>query len=205
MTENDASPATNNLPNAGRAPRLRTVKTETLAHKLGTTAHLSPLLMKARRLGLRAAADLCTLAVQRGCRHYWQGDEPQGELLSPDQFSNEELAIALLSIAAPYDPHAIRCGAAMLGAKANDLPTLARLTRWERSETVVRYVVECGLRFEPENSFWSELLSLLPQAPAPKSGVLPHPTRFVAMNGYERGVGKRITTEWQRPQPTPAA
>ena len=29
---------------------------------------------------------------------------------------------------------------------------------------------------------------------------MPHPTRFVAMSGYERGVGKKITTEWQRPQ-----
>jgi hypothetical protein len=29
---------------------------------------------------------------------------------------------------------------------------------------------------------------------------MPHPTRFVAMSGYERGVGKKITTEWQRPK-----
>jgi hypothetical protein len=29
---------------------------------------------------------------------------------------------------------------------------------------------------------------------------MPHPTRFVEMNGYERGVGKKVTTEWQRPQ-----
>ncbi len=38
------------------------VKTPTLAEKLGTTAHLSPLLRKARRLGL-SPADLQTLAV----------------------------------------------------------------------------------------------------------------------------------------------
>ena len=33
---------------------------------------------------------------------------------------------------------------------------------------------------------------------------MPHPTRFVAMNGYERGVGKKITTEWQRPKQSAA-
>lgn len=46
------------------------VKPETLARRLGTTAHLSPLLMKARRLGLRVPEDLERLAVRRGCRYY---------------------------------------------------------------------------------------------------------------------------------------
>lgn len=178
---------------------------DTLAHRLGTTAHLSPLLMKARWLGLRVPEDLCTLAVQRGCRHYWQGDEPATPLLTQEQMSDEELAMALLCIAGQYDPHAIRCGAAMLGAEGNDPVNIARLAVWERSEAVVRYVAECGAKFEPENAFWSTLLTLMPQTPPPKPGVLPHPTRFVAMNGYERGVGKKITTEWQRPQHRPAA
>ena len=178
---------------------------DTLAHRLGTTTHRSPLLIKARRLGLGAPSDLCTLAVQRGCRHYWQGHEPVGELVSPLEFSNEELALALLTIAAPYDPHAIRCGAAMLGAVGNNVATLARLSAWERSEAVVRYIAECGRKFEPGNPFWSDLLALVPVTAAFKEGVMPHPTRFVAMNGYERGVGKRITTEWQRPQVRPAA
>lgn len=74
------------------------MKPESLAHKLGTTTHISPLLMKARRLGLRGAEDLCTLAVQRGCRHYCQGTEPEGELLAESQFSNEELALGYHSV-----------------------------------------------------------------------------------------------------------
>lgn len=183
----------------------RAMQPDTLARRLGTTTHVSPLLMKARRLGLRAPGDLERLAIQRGCRHYWQGDEPPGELLSQAQFSNEELALALLSIAGAYEPHSIRCGAAMLSAEGNAPVNLARLAVWERSVTVVRYVAECGAKFEPENAFWSKLLALLPQTPPPKDGVLPHPTRFVAMNGYERGVGRMITTEWQRPQKRTAA
>jgi hypothetical protein len=178
---------------------------ETLAHNLGTTTHVSPLLMKARRLGLSGAEDLCTLTVQRGCRHYWQGHEQEREpLLTQAQYSNEELAIALLSIAGRYDPHAIRCGAAMLGAEGNKPETLVRLARWERSEQVVRYIAECGIQFEATNAFWSELLNLLPKTQPPKEGVMPHPTRFVAMNGFERGIGKKVTTEWQRPQRTVA-
>lgn len=175
------------------------METETLARKLGTTTHLSPLLMKARRLGLRVPEDLRTLAVQRGCRHYWQGDEPAGELVPVEAFSNEELAVALLSIAQVYDPFSIRCGAAMLGAEGNDPHVLARLAVWERSEMVVAYVAECGRKYEPDNAFWTELLALLPTVTKPKDGVMPHPTRFVAMNGYVRGVGRKMTAEWQRP------
>jgi len=163
------------------------------------TAHVSPLLMKAARLGLRGPEDLCTLAVQRGCRHYSQGEEPRDEMVSRVDFSDEELAASLLTIAGPYDPHSIRCGAAMLGAKGSDPVALARLAKWERSEAVFRYVAECGSRFEPDNPFWRTLISILPECTPLKSGVMPHPTRFVAMNGYERGIGGKITYEWQRP------
>lgn len=176
------------------------METETLAYKLGTTTHLSPLLMKARRLGLRIPEDLQALAVQRGCRHYWQENVPANELAAQGEFSNEELAMALLSVAQAYDPHSIRCGAAMLGAVGNNPKVLARLATWERSEVVVAYVAACGKKYEPDNSFWSDLLALLPPTPQPKDGVMPHPTRFVAMNGYERNVGKKTSIEWQRPQ-----
>ena len=169
----------------------------TLAAKLGTTTHLSPLLHKARRLGL-GPRELETLAVQRGCRHYATGSEPERPLASEDEFSNEELAIALLSTALPYEPHSIRCGAAMLGAENNEPRRLARLALLERSVALVRYVAEAGKRFEPANRFWQELLAALPAAPPPKSGVLPHPTRFVAMTGFTRR-GRETVVEWQRP------
>jgi len=55
--------------------------TPTVATKLGTTTHLSPLLRKARRLGL-GPAELRALAVQRGCRHYSNGSEPKEPLSS---------------------------------------------------------------------------------------------------------------------------
>jgi hypothetical protein len=171
----------------------------TLATKLGTTTHLSPLLHKAQRLGL-GPKELEILAVQRGCRHYSNGSEPTQPLVTENEFSNEELAIALLSTALPYEPHSIRCGAAMLGATGNNPRKLARLAILERCITPVRYVAEAGKGFEPENGFWQELLGALPSVPLPKSGVLPHPTRFVAMTGFTRR-GPGLVVEWQRPAP----
>lgn len=169
----------------------------TLAAKLGTTTHLSPLLHKARRLGL-GPSELETLAVQRGCRHYATGSEPELSLASEDEFSNEELAIALLSTALPYEPHRIRCGAAMLGAEGNEPRRLARLAVLERCVVPVRYVAEAAAHFEPTNRFWQELLEALPPGPLPKPGILPHPTRFVAMTGFTRR-GRETVIEWQRP------
>ena len=173
------------------------MKEPTLAAKLGTTTHLSPLLRKAQRLGL-GPRELEILAAQRGARHYSDGTEPKQPLASEEDFSNEELAIALLSIALRYDPHSIRCGAAMLSAEGNSPRRLARLAVMERSETPVRYVAEAGRHFEPDNRFWIELLEALPVVPQPKSGVLPHPTRFVAMTGFTRK-GPGLVVEWQRP------
>lgn len=173
------------------------METPTLAAKLGTTTHLSPLLRKARRLGL-GPNDLQILAAQRGCRHYANGSEPKQSLASEKEFSNEELAVALLSTVLPYDPHSIRCGAAMLNAEGNDPRRLARLAIMERSVVPVRHVAEAGRRYEPENDFWQTLLSALPAAKVPKSGVLPHPTRFVAMTGFTRH-GPGLVVEWQRP------
>lgn len=169
----------------------------TLAEKLGTTRHVSPLLQKAWRLNL-GPRELEILAVQRGCRHYSNGSEPPKPLASEEDFSNEELAIALLSPALRYDPHSIRCGAAMLGAKGNDPGRLAKLAIRERAERIVRYVAEAGRSFEPGNSFWARLLELLPPVPPPPTGVLPHPTRFVAMTGFTRN-GPELLVEWQRP------
>lgn len=101
----------------GGAPHLRAVAaTPTLAEKLGTTAHLSPLLRKAARLGL-GAAELRALAVQRGCRHYQTGNEPA--------------------------------------------------------------------------------------TPPPPPGVLPHPTRYVAMTGFTRQ-GPGLVVRWIRPEQTAA-
>lgn len=160
--------------------------------------HLSALLQKARRLGLDAEG-LERLAIQRGCDYYGPAEPLPASTISREQFSDEELAIALLNPALRYDPQTLRLGAAMLGAEGNDPQEVARLARLERCEPVVRYVAEAGKRFEPQNEFWAILVSLLPATALPKSSVVPHPTRFVAMTGITRR-GVETVTEWIRPR-----
>ena len=173
------------------------METPTLAEELGTTPHLSPQLQKARRLGL-GAEELERLAIQRGCDYYHHGEPLPPATISQSEFSNEQLAIALLNPALRYHPQTIRLGAAMLGARGTDPSAIARLARMERCEAVVCYVAWAGLKYEPGNPFWKELLASLPTMPAPKSGVLPHPTRFIAMTGFTRR-GVETVTEWIRP------
>jgi hypothetical protein len=144
----------------------------TLAEKLGTTTHLSPLLQKARRLGL-GAKDLEQLAIQRGC-DYYQGAEPPGELrVGVEQFSNAELAVALLNPGLRYTPQTVRLGAAMLSAPGNSPADIAWQMILERGEAIVRYVAQAGMKFERENPFWPELLALLPPAPDPNRAFCP--------------------------------
>src|SRR5712671_3352490 len=122
----------------------------TLAEKLGTTTHLSPILRKAKRFGLDASG-LERLAIQRGCDYYSSESDVPIELpkISREQLSDEQLAIALLNPALRYHPQTLRLGAAMLGAEGNDPSEIARLTKYERAESIVRYVTEAGRRFEP--------------------------------------------------------
>lgn len=177
------------------------MESDTLARRLGTTTHLSPLLRKAWRLGLDARG-LEQLAIGRGCDYYHRADEPLPPgMISESHLSNEELAIALLNPALRYDPQTLRLGAAMLGARRNDPARIAYLAKLERCESVTRYVATAGARFEPANPFWQTLLSLLPVLALPKPGVVPHPTRFVAMTGITRR-GVETVTEWIRPVPS---
>jgi hypothetical protein len=174
------------------------VEKETLAYKLGTTTHLSPLLMKARRLGLHGPEALEALAVQRGCRYYAHSsnhmrvaeESPaygKGGKLLKTMFSNEELAIALLSLNLPKSQGRLRIGAAMLAAEGNSVQRLVRLSIQERLADVVRYIADCGLKVEPNNEFWQKLLDQLPpRVWTPREDDLPHITRFVAMTGFTR-------------------
>ena len=166
--------------------------------------------MKARRLGLETPADLEKLAVSRGLRYYdSHGDSVKGNELPSiataseiaREFSNEELAIALLSPSAAYSQQRLRMGAAMLAAEGNRPESIASLALRERCEAMVRHIASCGHEVEPENPFWEKLLGLLPAGDSePLPDTLPHPTRFVAMTGITRnGVGN--LKQWIRPRP----
>ena len=88
----------------------------------------------------------------------------------------------------------------MLGATGNDVARLVQSALAEGCVGQVRYIADAGLRFEPDNFFWRQLLGLLPETSPIKEGVMPHPTRFVSMAGITRA-GSRAVTIWIRPRP----
>ena len=177
-----------------------------LASRLGTTAHLSPLLHKAKRLGLGCPEYLEHVAVARGLGYFGRLPSSAGgresefgpSLPDPDQFSNEELAIALMSPALPYSIIPLRMAAGMLGADAISVDKILRLARQERCETIVRYIAECAFRVEPEHPLWTSLMEKLPPVPSLAPDILPHPSRFVAMSGITRA-GRQTSAIWIRP------
>ncbi len=182
----------------------------TLARRLRTNEHYSLLLRKARGLGLHGVEELIGLAIARGCRHYSGGPEPTPSMAVSDvDFSDEELAIALLSPCLPYNLRAVRIGAQMLGSHGNQPRRLAFLARQERAEAIVCHIAAAGRQTEPHESFWPELLGAL--APGSSSdgdvplGVLPHPSRFRSETGLTDP--RDPTTQggpsrtWLRPSP----
>ena len=156
---------------------------KTLAQMLGIAGSDSPLLRKARGLGLQGVPELVGLAIARGCRHYQGGTEPIPQMPVPSiEFSDEELAICLLSPSLPYNQRTVRLGAQLLGSRGNQPSRLALLAQAEHAEEIVRYIATAGRHTEPHEPFWGELLAALPPAspnsPAIAAGVLPHPSRF---------------------------
>jgi hypothetical protein len=158
------------------------------------------LLTKARALGLRLPNDLQRLAVVRGCSYYVVEAGPLPASTLP--FTNAELAVALLSPALPPEPQDIRIAAAVLSSPDVGVASLVALAEGEGCAGLVRYIAECGRKYEPEIPFWQELLERLGDAEVPP-GPLPHPTRFIEMTGMVRGkIG--LFTHWIRPAPAAA-
>ena len=173
---------------------------------MGTSAHLSPLLRKAWRLGIRSAKDLETIALARGLRYFATpgvvhgglAQRPATPAVDPARLSNEELAIALANPAAPYSLKRIRMAAAIMAADGVSAETIVRLACQERCESIVAHIARCGSQVEPSTPSWQSLLEHLPDTPPAKPDILPHISRFVAMAGITRN-GRQTTMQWIRP------
>ena len=171
----------------------------TLAQTLQTTNPVSPLLRKARRLGLRDLDDFITLAVGRGCTHYRaaaNSTAPHREA----SLGNDELTILLLIGENPFNPTAIRCAAQLARSVDIQPHRLVRLAIMEKCERVLAHIARAGTSHDPQGaSFWSEILHLLPYQPPRVESNLPHWSRFVSMPGIQRH-GTVLPT-WLTPRP----
>lgn len=161
----------------------------TLAQTLAMTTPVSPLLRKARRLGLCSVDDLIAAAVARGCGHYRSGTRPVSDLPQAEALGDDELVILLLLGENAYEPVAIRCAAQLVRSPRVDPIRVARLARLEKTGRVLAHVARAGLEHdEPEAaSFWQAIIDRLPGEVLRPEPDLPHWTRFVAMPGLQRG------------------
>ena len=170
----------------------------TLAKTLAMTTPVSPLLRKARRLGLRGVEQLMALAIARGCRHYVATAELPPNPPSREVLSDNELTTLLLIGENAYEPMAIRCAAQLARSEHVNAAELARLAGMEKVERVLTHVAKAGLCHDPAGvAFWQELLARLPALPQRPEPMLPHWSRFVSMPGKQRG--GMVPSEWLVP------
>lgn len=172
----------------------------TLAQTLGTTTPVSPLLRKARRLGIGNVPEMIALAASRGCHHYACQNSTTATRIQPTALGNDELTILLIIGENPYEPSAIRCAAQLVRSPDVDLKKLAKLAVMEKCERVLAHITRAGLQHDPEGRrFWQQLLSLISPPPPRPEPHLPHWSRFVSMPGIQRS--GPAPARWLTPYP----
>lgn len=172
----------------------------TLAQTLETTTPVSPLLRKARRLGIGSVEDMIALAASRGCSHYTPGTRSVSIPTPANELGNEELTILLIIGENSYEPTAIRCAAQLARSPGIMSAQLARLALMEKCERVLAHIARAGIDHDADGAaFWQDLLNRLHAPPARQESALPHWTRFVSMPGIQRDGSAQ--TRWLVPRP----
>ena len=167
---------------------------ETLAQKMGNVPHISPLLKKLQRAGIASPDEMGAAAVQRGCFHYVNCFPAAAK--SAPEISDEELAIALLSPANPYNPMYLRVGSQLLSKDSCNPEKLVALAKQERCESVLKHIAELGAETEPDNPFWKYLVAGLARYPNPKQWVMPHKSRFRIEAGIVNPLRPQPKIQW---------
>ena len=142
---------------------------ETLAKRLGTTAHVSPLRMKLERLSRQFPSStaasvedwLVDVANDRGarivvrdvCRDGLSVGVPEGML------SSEELVVGICLLQALDRPQMLRLAAQLISRQALDMLRLCRLAERERAGAVLAALARAALRVSPKHVAWSQIIS----------------------------------------------
>ena len=166
----------------------------TLAHKLGETLHISPLLRRVIQSSgsmERVGEWLLKVAVDRGARHYKRDFDPD---LPPDDssLSDEEVGVALCLGHLPDRPVFIRAASQLLSSPKTDVRKLARLAAMERCEPVLAHIADAAARFAPTIEPWASLRPMLRRRKTPPEDALPHWSRFVSMTGVTEKGGPQV-------------
>ncbi len=154
------------LPEPPKAKASKVQQPVRLGERLGLPSNRSRLMAKARRLGLCRATDFERLAMARG---YFLPSEDttatvRAKEIARNEFTDSELAAALISPCLEYSESAICRGAQMLGVLlvALNPAVFVYEVRRGRGEAVLRHVARIGRELDPHSRLWRELLMMLP-------------------------------------------
>lgn len=159
-----------------------------LADRLGMTWHVSPLRMKIIRLmrcypscHVEVPEDwLIDVAIRRGLKQFVRdaaGDDAPN-LPRQNEFSDEELVVALCHKAALDRPQMVRMAGHIISRGNLDLNQLKGLVTMERVEVVIAELARAALRCEPEHPLWLALWDMYKKHAGVRSPVI-HWSRLV--------------------------
>ena len=142
------------------------IEEQTLAKRLGCTAHVSPLRMKMLQLWKRDAGDaseledwLVDVANARGARIVVRHPTPANRIMPPAEsaLSNTELATGLLLIQNRDRPQILRLAAQLVSAGRIQYDELRHLAIQERVERILGELARQALRVEPGHALWRRI------------------------------------------------
>ncbi len=158
----------------------------TLAARLGTTVHVSPLRFKLARLqsAYPSASAHCVedwlvdVANHRGARVVCRPNAP-AEFCPPPttELSNEELVVAICQLQCLDRPQMLRLAAQLITREAVCVEQLALVARRERAERVLAELAHLALRVQPDHQAWGAIERRFRNA-KPLRDVLLHWTRL---------------------------
>ena len=106
--------------------------------------------------------------------------------------SDEDLVVLLLHNANVFEPFLIRAAAELLRCRPIAIECVTRAARRERCERVLAYIAHAGAHHDSDGAvFWTTLVAAFKSQRAVAPGVLPHWSRFVALEGVDRGRRQR--------------
>jgi hypothetical protein len=160
---------------------------KTLAHRLGKTAHVSPLRMKLKMMAEKYPVPdaecleewLVELANARDARIVVRPNSSLGKFVPPDSdlVSNEELIIAICQLQCLDYPQMLRLAAQLISRSAFEFKRLERLAKMERTESVLLELSNQALKVAPEHPAWTKIHTAFKNAGPLKEPLL-HWTRI---------------------------
>jgi hypothetical protein len=138
-----------------------------LAHRLGTTVHVSPLRMKLKRLRIQFPSPsaacledwLVDVANERGARIVFREDRPADVPVGvpPNRLTDEELIVGICEVQNLDRPQMLRLAAQLISRQAVNLQRLCHSAEQERVGTVLAELARQALKVDKAHATWQAI------------------------------------------------